>query len=219
MATWFPTTAYTAGWRQADEDQAADIDDQMATRQIQSYRWANAAAKTAQTGMAAGDLGYQIDTGIHYRYTTAWVPAWAGAIVCRVRRNTNTPALSTSFTDLSTTANWLTTSPAQNLGFAAYSNGITIPVAGVYEIGYSFISTTSIAILSGVTVNDSSVVVGDLRAMVSSPSVANTTAVTASTEMLLAASDVIRLYSIAASGTPALMASQGEFYASWKRPA
>lgn len=38
-----------------------------------NYRWANAAARTAQAGMAAGDKGYQTDTAIVYRYSgSAW---------------------------------------------------------------------------------------------------------------------------------------------------
>lgn len=34
-----------------------------------SYRWPNSAARTAQTGMRAGDEGYQVDTFTSYRYT------------------------------------------------------------------------------------------------------------------------------------------------------
>lgn len=51
------------------------------TRQIQSFVWANAAARTAQTGMAEGDWGYQQDTDVTYRYTTAWNPYYAGGLV------------------------------------------------------------------------------------------------------------------------------------------
>jgi len=43
------------------------------TRQIKTYKWADNAARTAQTGMAAGDEGYQTDTDTAYRYDgTAW---------------------------------------------------------------------------------------------------------------------------------------------------
>ena len=43
------------------------------TRQIQSFLWADNAARTAQTGMVAGDEGYQTDTDTAYRYDgTAW---------------------------------------------------------------------------------------------------------------------------------------------------
>lgn len=45
-------------------------------RAIYSYRWANNAARTAQTGMRAGDQGYQVDSGIRWTYDGAnWTPA------------------------------------------------------------------------------------------------------------------------------------------------
>ena len=43
------------------------------TRQIKTYKWADNAARTAQTGMVAGDEGYQTDTGTLYTYDgTSW---------------------------------------------------------------------------------------------------------------------------------------------------
>lgn len=42
-------------------------------RQRTSYAWANAAARDAQTGMAAGSTGYQLDTKTEYIYNgTIW---------------------------------------------------------------------------------------------------------------------------------------------------
>ena len=38
-------------------------------RQIQTYKWADNAARTAQTGMTAGDEGYQTDTDTTYIYS------------------------------------------------------------------------------------------------------------------------------------------------------
>jgi hypothetical protein len=58
--------------------QADSIDDALTlaitgNRQIQTFRWANAAARAAQTGMVAGDEGYQVDTGAQYRHDgSAW---------------------------------------------------------------------------------------------------------------------------------------------------
>lgn len=47
--------------------------DQVAVRAIQTYKWANAAARTAQTGMSEGDIGDQADTDVQYRYSgSAW---------------------------------------------------------------------------------------------------------------------------------------------------
>lgn len=40
---------------------------------LQSFGWVNAAARTAQTGMRAGDTGYQADTDTQYRWSGA---AW-----------------------------------------------------------------------------------------------------------------------------------------------
>ena len=41
---------------------------------INQYRWANAAARTAQLGMRTGDKGYQVDTDVTYRYSgSTWV--------------------------------------------------------------------------------------------------------------------------------------------------
>ena len=40
-------------------------------RQIKTYKWADNAARTAQTGMTAGDEGYQTDTDTAYRYDGA----------------------------------------------------------------------------------------------------------------------------------------------------
>lgn len=63
-----------------------------------NYRWADAAARAAQTGMVAGDVGYQTDTGIEYlRTASAWV---ANPTVCALRKST-TQNLTTSATALS----------------------------------------------------------------------------------------------------------------------
>lgn len=41
-------------------------------RQGFNFRWANAAARTAQTGMRTNDVAYQIDTDTVYRYNSGW---------------------------------------------------------------------------------------------------------------------------------------------------
>lgn len=54
-----------------------------ATRAIQTFRWANDAARTAQTGMTAGDIGYQTDTTTFHLYNgSAWIP-WASPPIQR----------------------------------------------------------------------------------------------------------------------------------------
>lgn len=50
------------------------LDDLVHTnRQLQAYDWLNSAARTAQTGMTEGALGYQRDTDVYYTYDgSAW---------------------------------------------------------------------------------------------------------------------------------------------------
>jgi hypothetical protein len=58
-----------------DGDLASSIDAWANTREIQDYRWANAAARTAETGMVAGAEGFQVDTALTYKYDgSAWKP-------------------------------------------------------------------------------------------------------------------------------------------------
>ena len=51
------------------------ISDATDARQIQTFRWADSTERAAQTGMQAGDIGYQIDTTVLYRYNGS---AWRG---------------------------------------------------------------------------------------------------------------------------------------------
>lgn len=68
--------------------------DQIAVRQIQSYKWADAAARTAATGMTEGDIGYQLDTNVNYLYDGAAWGASQGQVTAWV---TYSPTL-TNFT-------------------------------------------------------------------------------------------------------------------------
>ena len=46
---------------------------------IKTYKWANAAARSAQTGMTEGDIGDQADTDQRYRYSgSAWMNITSG---------------------------------------------------------------------------------------------------------------------------------------------
>lgn len=82
MATTSPDSIYYP----TASDQIAPLETAFATlassvqgaltnsRAIKSYRWANNAARTAQTGMAKNDRGYQSDTDALYTYNgTTWV--------------------------------------------------------------------------------------------------------------------------------------------------
>lgn len=61
-------------YTQITADIAAAGTDITNVRQIQTYKWANAAARTAQAGMSEGDVGDQADTDQRWRYSgSAWV--------------------------------------------------------------------------------------------------------------------------------------------------
>lgn len=50
-------------------------------RQIQTYIWADTAARNAQTGMREGDMGYQSDIDLSFRYSDAgWAPFRLGGL-------------------------------------------------------------------------------------------------------------------------------------------
>ncbi len=94
-----------------------------------NYRWANAAARTAQAGMAAGDKGYQTDTLVEYLYSgSAWV---ANPVTCALLKSTD-QALTTSAAALS----W-NVEISDNSGMHDNSTNntrITFPLPGLYEV-------------------------------------------------------------------------------------
>lgn len=67
---FYPATSYTSGWRQADQDQADAANNLF---QVHAFQWADSSARSAQSGMVEGDIGYQADTDTYYQYTgSAW---------------------------------------------------------------------------------------------------------------------------------------------------
>lgn len=87
------------------------------TRQIQSFVWANAAARNAQTGMTEGDVGYQLDNNTNYLYTgTAWIARYSGGLV---------PIVPTSVAGTGVSLNATT-------GLVTFSAATTISVNGCF---------------------------------------------------------------------------------------
>lgn len=55
----------------AVETAVGDLED---SRALQTFRWADTSERNAQTGMQAGDVGYQLDNDSYYWYSgSAWV--------------------------------------------------------------------------------------------------------------------------------------------------
>lgn len=61
-----PLETVFANLAQSTQNALTAVNDQL---QIHTFRWANAGERTAQTGMVAGDVGYQIDKSTNYIYT------------------------------------------------------------------------------------------------------------------------------------------------------
>lgn len=93
------------------------------------YRWTNAAARTAQTGMRAGDVGYQADTNTAYYYNgSSWEVTIAAAAPFAVLTRTANQGIA-NLTD--TTINW-TSMTSGGAGWVNSSGVITVPNTGVY---------------------------------------------------------------------------------------
>jgi hypothetical protein len=70
---FYRNTATPAALETESATQASSIQAALTSRGQHRYRWADTAARNAQTGMSIDDHGYQIDTGATYRYNgSAW---------------------------------------------------------------------------------------------------------------------------------------------------
>jgi hypothetical protein len=56
---------------------ATSVQNALNVREARTYSWANNTAKAAQTGMATGEVGYQIDTDVFYIYSGSAWKIWA----------------------------------------------------------------------------------------------------------------------------------------------
>lgn len=91
------------------------------TRQIQTFVWANTAARTAQSGMVAGDFGFQTNTSTTYRYVnSAWAIFYPGAMV---------DAIPTSVSGAGVTLNATT-------GLVTFATSTTVNVNGCFTSAF-----------------------------------------------------------------------------------
>lgn len=190
--------------------QAASIQAAFNKRQSYYYRWADVAARTAQTGMRVGDLGYQVDTNVEYQYSgTEWLPRFS-QIYGTIARNTNAPTVSSAaYTNLSPNANWLTSGNSYRFqGMGAYNNGWTVPVSGLYRVSYSM-EASSANMLTAITINETTVTTPQVGG--SATAVQTLATVSASGIVFVPSGGVIRLFALAQTGTNTLTASRGAF--------
>lgn len=77
---------------------ATSVQDALLLRETHSFSWADTTSRNAQTGMATGDIGYQVDNATYYRYSgSAWL-IWAKAETSYSPTFINFTASSATFT-------------------------------------------------------------------------------------------------------------------------
>jgi hypothetical protein len=76
---------------------ATSVQNALNVREEHSFSWANTTAKSAQTGMEIGDIGYQIDNEVFYIYNGSAWKIWAKAPATYTPTFTNFTASSSSF--------------------------------------------------------------------------------------------------------------------------
>jgi hypothetical protein len=149
---------------------ATSVQNAFNVREMQSFSWANSTAKSAQTGMIIGDIGYQIDNATFYIYNgsswkiwakaeTSYTPTFVGftasaasfiySIAGGVVRVTGKVTLSSAVTAAMT----ISTPSGYNINTTALSNAIAsqMGVGGVdgatdHPLGVRYNTTTSVAL-------------------------------------------------------------------------
>lgn len=155
---------------------------------------------------------YSTDTKLDWVYTNStWVLSANNRIYGRVRRSATASTFpSSSYTNVAGPTFW--TADAA-VGIGAYNSGWTVPIGGRYLISYEIRANGSF--LAGVTVNFGTTGTPPLILASSATAVQSVAASSISAPVTLAQNDVLRLYLLAASGSPSWEANTGYFSISW----
>lgn len=173
------------------------IDTLVSNRAIQTYKWANQAARLAQTGMTEGDIGDQQDTDVTYRYSgAAWQAVGGSRVGGRVvRANTVVTIPATTWTPLATSADWTATgSKPANGGFAAFNGTWVVPFNGYYRLEVQAAFDTTANIFLAVKKNNTSSTSAGAVLLGTAAGTSFLTAANISGTVKLATGDVLRAY-------------------------
>lgn len=137
---WYPTGTDDVGDLKGDFAQLASSVQTAITNTkpaTKSYKWANAAARTSQTGMTEGDTGYQLDNDRLWIYTGAiWSPLAGNMPEFKTLRGT-TQNIPVGERTLSTAWGTPTAIDTEFFSWNASTGDLTILKAGVYEVAAS----------------------------------------------------------------------------------
>lgn len=152
---------------------ATSVQNALNLREGHSFSWANSAGRSAQTGMAAGDIGYQIDTDVFYIYTgAAWV-IWAKQPATYTPTFTNFTASSSAFV-YSIASGMVNVQGKFTCAATLPTGSITFTTPSGYNINTTQLGTVQAAIIGTGGVDDASTTTDYLAGVrvVSSTSVA-----------------------------------------------
>lgn len=129
----------------------ADITAAMATsvqnafnvREMQSFVWPNSTAKGAQTSMIVGDIGYQEDNLIYYRWDGSDWRIWNKASVAYTPTFTNLTPTSTNFTYSIASGVVRITGTCVNSTSTSTGIRMTLPTGFNIDTTYVSVSTTN----------------------------------------------------------------------------
>lgn len=110
---------------------ATSIQTALNGRAVKNYRWANSTARGSQTGMQAGDLGYQVDSGDTYRYSGSdWV-LWIRTLTTFTPSWTNFTPSGTNTGAYSVVAGWAHVRVYSTGAVSGSNASITLPINSV----------------------------------------------------------------------------------------
>jgi len=176
------------GWVAAFNTVISLINGRFASR---PYRWANSSARTAQAGMTAGEVGYQVDTATVYRWNgTGWWPD--RPTLTRRYRNA-----ALNFTSTAAAIDWDAASVTPAPAHFTYAAGVlTCTRAGLYEIE----ATVSIgAVATGWILAIETGAGATLKRWIGFGSASGSTSGIVSLKKVLAVNDTIRVTGFASS--------------------
>lgn len=139
---YYADTATTSNDVAVSAAEASSVQAAFSQRQIRSFKWANQAARLAQTGMSDGDMGEQLDIGQSFQYVASaslWLPE---SVTCRLL-HTATLTAPGSFTALPIP--WNTEEEdLYNMHNNTNPSRLTAIRSGLYQINTAYLGSTNV---------------------------------------------------------------------------
>jgi hypothetical protein len=136
----YPVTADPWATQSDLANLASSAQNAMNKRQRYQYMWANAAARSAQTGMVTGSLGYQVDTQTDYVYSGG---VWRNRLSYAEFTAAGVTVSSATAANFNT-INVISGSSTDSGNFSTSANTITVTQAGIYIISVYLTSNVAV---------------------------------------------------------------------------